>query len=153
MKKNKSGFTLIEIMVAIAIVGIMSAVVLVSMKSFGAKARSAKALAQLSSALPGMISCWGNNYVVKNPASGGAICKLPGMGGADIASYGNWPSLSGDFVNYSYTAQDVSSSSGWFFYAQSDSSHDNLRICCNDAMKSCKVIDLSDSCTGASPTS
>jgi prepilin-type N-terminal cleavage/methylation domain-containing protein len=39
--RNKKGFTLIEILVAIAIVGILASVVLVSMMSYRAKARSA----------------------------------------------------------------------------------------------------------------
>jgi prepilin-type N-terminal cleavage/methylation domain-containing protein len=151
MKKNKA-FTLIEIMVAIAIVGILAATVLVSMSSFAAKARSSKALAQLSSAIPGMVSCWGNGNVVKDTVSGDKICRLSGMGGADIASYGLWPSLTGDLANYSYTASSFASSSGWYFYAQSDASHDNVRICCNDIMKACKIILLSDTCNGVSPS-
>jgi len=149
-------FTLIEIMVVIAIIGILSALVLVSMKSYGAKARASKAMAQLSSAIPSMVSCWGNGNVVNSPGSD-AICAEPGMGGADIAGYGKWPSLgSGDLANYSYSSSfDISTpppSSGWYFFVTSGSSHDNLGICCNNTLSSCEIIGLKDTCNGNTPS-
>lgn len=140
--KNNKAFTLIEIMVAIAIVGILAAVVLVSMKSYGAKGRSTKALAQLSSAIPSMISCWGNAGTVNAPSSGGDICSL-------AASYGQWPATSGDLSSYSY-GSSVSSKSSWYISLTSGSSDDNKRICCNSTMNSCKSLDTAATACGAS---
>jgi prepilin-type N-terminal cleavage/methylation domain-containing protein len=151
--KNK-GFTLIEIMVAIAIVGITSAMVLVSMNSFGAKARSSKALAQLSSAIPSMVSCWGNSNDVKNPTSGGggAICKQKASdGGADITSYGYWPSWTGDLDDYGFNLSPgdtvLTSPSSWKISVHGD----QFELCCNAKMNSCGNIgaDLSGTHAGA----
>ncbi|MDP1845415.1 MAG: type II secretion system protein [Candidatus Moranbacteria bacterium] len=144
--KNKKGFTLVEIMVAIAIVGILAAVVLVSTKSYGVKARSTKATAQLSSALPSMISCIGNMGVAKvsNPSGGVNICT-------GVASYGNWPSI--DNYSYTSTAANISGTTSWFVTLDSTSAKDDVRICCNSAMSSCKIISpLSGAtCTATSP--
>jgi len=153
---KRDAFTLIEIMVAIAIVGILSAVVLVSMKTYGAKARSSKALAQLSSAMPSMVSCWGNGNDVGAPASGGAICQDSAATPNDIASYGTWPIAgSGDLTNYSYTST-LTSKSSWLIKL-SDSANDKKRVCCNSAMMNCKIQDKSGSdwnedCTATGPT-
>lgn len=138
-----TGFTLIEIMVAIGIVGILAAVVLVSMTSYRAKARSAKALAQLSSAVPGMVSCWGNSGTVNAPSSGGNICSL-------AASYGQWPQTAGDLSSYSY-AGSVSSKTSW--YVMLTSGTDDRRICCNSTMNNCKLLDTAAlTCNASSPS-
>ncbi|TSA45765.1 type II secretion system protein [bacterium] len=147
MKKNKAAFTLIEIMVAIAIVAILASVVLVSMKSYGAKGRSTKALAQLSSAIPPMISCWGNGGTITVPPNNSSrdICSL-------AASYGQWPATSGDLSSYSY-GSSVSSKSSWYISFTSGSSDDNKRICCNSTMNSCKVLDTAaTACDASNPS-
>jgi prepilin-type N-terminal cleavage/methylation domain-containing protein len=137
--KNKAGFTLMEILVAIAIVAILASVVLVSMAPMRAKARAAKAMAQLSSALPSMISCWGNGKIVKDPVdSGGAICQETGINGADIAGYGYYPDLSsGDLASYGYGRIDMTKGS-WHFGAES--STDDKAICCNMTLNSCAEV-------------
>lgn len=144
--KSKKGFTLVEIMVAMAIVGILAGLILVSTKSYGAKARSTKAMAQLSSALPSMISCIGNMGVAKisNPSSGVNICT-------GVASYGSWPSV--DNYSYTSTAANISGTTSWFVRLDSTAAKDDVRICCNSAMSSCKIISpLSGAtCTATSP--
>lgn len=140
---GRYGFTLVEIMVAIAIVAILASVVLVSMTSYRARARSAKALASLSSALPGMVSCWGNGGSVASPSSGGDICSLS-------SGYGKWPNLAGDLGSYSYGG-DVSDKNSWYVSAASDS--DNRKICCNSAMNNCKILDTAgSSCNATTPS-
>jgi len=144
---TKLGFTLIEIMVAIGIVGILAAVILVSLKSFGAKGRAAKALGQLSSVLPAMYSCWVNGGTVNSPSSGGDICNL-------ASSYGKWPSVGSgtDLSTYSYGGT-ITDKLNWSVYLDSSSSNDNVRVCCNSAMKSCKIIGSSGStCNATTPS-
>jgi len=152
----KKGFTLIEIMVAIGIIGILAAVVLVSMQSFAAKGRSAKALGQLSSAIPSMVSCWGNGGNVRDPArtGGNNICSLDPR---TNPSYGTWPVTStGDLANYSYNVphSGIGVKNSWTFSLDSNSTYDDVTICCNSAMNSCKIISPSNpgSCTSISPT-
>ncbi|MDD5490146.1 MAG: type II secretion system protein [Candidatus Moranbacteria bacterium] len=140
--KRKKGFSLIEIMVAIGIVAILAAVVLVSMQSIKAKGQSAKALGQLSSVIPSMVSCWGNGGGVRPPASGSDICSIGN-------NYGDWPQTTGDLSSYSFgnsTANNSNCPSGvtgncldksaWYFSLTSGTVN---RICCNSVMKSCKV--------------
>lgn len=155
--KNSKAFTLIEIMIAMAIVGILAAVTLVSLKSFGGKARSSKAQAQLSSAIPSMVSCWGNGYSVRGPSSNKICRDASVMPPVDKDSYGTWPSLSGDLSTYSYGISDVSTpppASGWYFSASSGATDDNIGICCNKTMGGCKIIALpvnNGTCNGSTP--
>jgi len=123
MKKTNFGFTLIEIMVAIAIVGILAAVVLVQFSSYGKKARASRALAQASSVMSAMYSCWGNGGDV---TSGTNICSLG-------SSYGTWPVLPS---GYSYSGNSITkaqSASPWAFSVTGESQ----TICCNSRMNSC----------------
>jgi len=143
IQNSRKAFTLIEILVAIAIVGILAVVVLVSMTASRSKARSAKALASLSSAIPSMVSCWGNGGIVSSPSSGGNICSL-------AASYGQWPQTAGDLSSYSY-AGSVSSKTSW--YVMLTSGTDDRRICCNSAMNNCKLLDTaSAACSATNPS-
>jgi len=128
MRRKDTGFSLIEIMVAIAIVAILASVVLVSMTAFRSKARSAKALAQVSSVIPSMISCWGNGGTVSAASGGANICSL-------AASFGQWPQTAGDLGSYSYGGT-ISGSTNWFVLLTSGTEN---RICCNSKMNSCKI--------------
>ena len=158
LKISKKAFTLIEILVAIAIVGILAAVVLVSMSSYGKKARASKALASLSSAIPNIISCLGNSGTVKDPSGGNNICSLDSK---TSHNYGVWPVVGGDLANYSYDSFAVGGSLGgiadiknWVFAMHSDDSHDNVKICCNSAMNSCKILSpASSTCSKTDPSS
>jgi prepilin-type N-terminal cleavage/methylation domain-containing protein len=147
MKKNKTGFTLMELLVVIAIIGILAAVVLVSMSGVSARARASKALAQLSSAIPNMVSCWGNGGKVNQPASAGGnqICDLS-------SGYGNWPSASGDY-QYSGDGSIACGMGGncidktqWWVNVKS--AGDNKMVCCNLAVNGCAstIKTASDTC-------
>ncbi|OGI25218.1 MAG: hypothetical protein A3J76_03480 [Candidatus Moranbacteria bacterium RBG_13_45_13] len=113
------------------------------MQSYGKKARSSRATAQLSGILPNMVSCWGN---------GGSISNPDGNGGENVCSigsgYGQWPGLTGALANYSYESTYLfTNDSNWFFIVRSDGSHDNVTICCNSTMNSCENIgDASAAC-------
>ena len=154
LKISKHGFTLIEILVAIAIVGILAAVVLVSMSSYGKRARSTKALAQISSVIPAMMSCWGNGGKVNSPVTTAGDSKLEG----DEAicnlsdSYGFWPRSGGDLKNYLYRTHlfKDDQNANKFHIVFFDYDYDESYICCNSAMNSCKVANYSegDPCGG-----
>ena len=132
MKKNNKAFTLIELLVVIAIIGILAAVVLVQMSSYGKKARASRALAQASSAMPSMVSCWGNGGDV---ASGTNICSI-GSG------YGVWPTLP---TGYGYSGNSITkaqSASPWFFSVTNTESAPT--VCCNSKMSSCGMPSTCD---------
>ena len=58
MKTNKKGFTLIEILITIAIIGILAAVILVTLNSAREKARDSSAIASARSAATAIQSCF-----------------------------------------------------------------------------------------------
>ena len=154
LKISSRGFTLIELLVAMAIIALLAAVVLVQFQGYAKGARASKALAQMSSAIPGMVSCWGNGKIVKAPSSSGAICKEAGVGGADVTSYGYWPNTSGDLTSYSYGINSLNDRTSWYFSLGSSS--DNKGICCNSTLKSCQIIGqpvTSSNCTAILPAS
>lgn len=101
--KNNKAFTLVEIMVAIAIVGILAGVVMVSISSYADRARSTAALQTASSVMPAAMKCvlegksispTGSSYA--KPTAGNSIC--------DGSSF-TWPALG------------TSSTSGWEYKA------------------------------------
>lgn len=122
--KKDNGFTLIELMVTIAIIAILAATVLVSMQNYAAKGRTSRAMAQASSAIPAMVSCWGNGGKVT--PSGTNICDIgPG--------YGTWPDMSS--INYSFKNVPIDKSASWSFTVESTKG--DPVICCNSGMNSC----------------
>lgn len=78
MKSNKRGFTLIELLVVIAIIGILAAIVLVSLRGATAKARDARiasAFSQLRTSVELFSADNNGAYNGSNPATLQTICQ------------------------------------------------------------------------------
>ncbi|MFA6193661.1 MAG: type II secretion system protein [Parcubacteria group bacterium] len=73
-KKYSKGFTLVELLVVIAIIGILAAVVLVSLSSQRAKANESSAVQSIKSGIPYAMDCVLRGVAVPVPAEGAAIC-------------------------------------------------------------------------------
>ncbi len=70
MKKMQKGFTLIELLVVIAIIGILSAVVLVSLNSARAKSRDARRLSDIRQIMTALELFYNDNSAYPNEATG-----------------------------------------------------------------------------------
>jgi prepilin-type N-terminal cleavage/methylation domain-containing protein len=90
-KKYSKGFTLVELLVVIAIIGILAAVVLVSLSAQRDKARRSSAEQTMKSIMPSAVGCLTEGGDVKAPtdtsAGGGNVCSLGSYTGIV------WPSL------------------------------------------------------------
>ena len=80
MQQRQSGFTLVEIMIAVIIIGILTAVALPSYTSYVTRARLAEAHGALASVQPKLEQYWANtrSYEDFDEAAEGAVSQMPG---------------------------------------------------------------------------
>jgi prepilin-type N-terminal cleavage/methylation domain-containing protein len=95
---GKKGFTLIELMIVIAIIGILASVVMVSSRGSVDKAKKASALTTASSVLPELVTCADDGGFAKStaaPGAGNPICCTDGACSAALNGHSvTWPALS-----------------------------------------------------------
>lgn len=145
-RKHKSnGFTLVELLLAMAIISIISGAVLISITSQRKKAHETKMLAELSGVAQPLLMCRTDGGTVASPdgtAGGGDICTVL----LEATKYGKWPSTSGStFGNY-FADADFNDGE-WHFYID-----DGIRrICCNSGSAKCHDLASLTACTNVLP--
>ena len=122
MKKNNKAFTLIELMVVIAIIGILAAVVLTSLSSQRDRARATAALQVAKSVMPLAMDCVMRGGKLNNNGSwgtgGGRLCN--------IGSNDPWPPMNTRSTSGWYWWGAWGSGNNAYYYAYHPDSHAHL---------------------------
>ncbi len=136
------GFSLVELMLVVAVIGILAGIVTVSLSGQRNRANDTKILAELSATIQPMLTCWSDGESVWFPSHNGSadIC----IGGNP--EYGQWPVMDSNYLyadgllsGNTYTgADDVD----WSFWIEGSTG----RICCNRKYKQCVKIPTADNC-------
>ena len=144
LKKNVSGFTLVELMTVMAIIAILATSIIVSLSAHKKRAAGAKALAEMSAVIQDVYLCISDDGAVVSPDidGGEAICNI---GGGLDSNYGSWPSLSGALVGYSYDSGSNFLNNPWRYSITN--SADSVSVCCNSTSGRCQKFEPKQNCT------
>jgi len=101
-RKNRKGFTLVELLLVMAIIGILAGIIMIGMSSSRKRSKVTAALETANSVKSELAHCYLNNATVDNwgnaSTGGGTIC--PGAG--------DWPDLSKTKCTYGgYTSTHI----------------------------------------------
>jgi prepilin-type N-terminal cleavage/methylation domain-containing protein len=146
--KNKTkGFTLVEMLFAIAILVVLSGAVLVSISSQRDKARVNRMFSEVSAVIPAIYMCIADGGTVHQPTlvGGNDLCEIEG---SLAPSYGKWPVKLDSFSDY--VSSDSANFNNDFWYVILDMPGIS-RVCCNKNMASCEILNPADSCSATAP--
>ncbi|KKQ52206.1 MAG: Type iv secretion system prepilin [Parcubacteria group bacterium GW2011_GWD2_38_11] len=156
-KENKitfqKAFTLIELLIVIAIIGILSSVVLVSSRSGVDKAKTASAITTMSSLLPELVTCADDNgkairaaVPTGNSTTGTYVCCISTSSDACVPNtpaaghFVRWPDINTK-TGYTYQAPTNTLSAGtYIFTATKGASPDLSTITCSYATNECTEV-------------
>jgi prepilin-type N-terminal cleavage/methylation domain-containing protein len=126
--QEKKGFTLVELLIVIAIIGILASVVTVSSQGGIVKSKKASAITTLSSVLPELVTCQDDNGTINLYNVASKICN-------EASHSVLWPDISKS--GYTVTAGAVNNAgiSTYTFTAKNAAGTDT--ITCSYAKNSC----------------
>ncbi len=137
---RKQGFTLVELLIVIAVIGILSSVVLVSSGGSIEKSKRASALTTAASVLPELVACQDDGGVAKStaPAAGNPICCTTTACTAAFAGHTNatWPDIAAK-TGWIYTAPSGTLALGTYSYGLTKPGQIPVTITCNYATNDC----------------
>jgi prepilin-type N-terminal cleavage/methylation domain-containing protein len=140
-KKNKQGFTLIELMTVMAIIAILATAIIMSLSSHKKRAEGSKALTELSAVMQNIYLCIADEGLVSTPSSNGTICTISGV--ADL-NYGTWPSMTVNLAGYTYGVSNFAVQP-WVYSVTKVS--DAVTVCCNSTSGRCQKFNVVHACT------
>lgn len=124
---NKKAFTLIELLIIIAIIGILMSAILISISQTRKNARISSVKTSISSVLTAIVACKDGSGVIANPVANNNICNPVSAGLANA----KWPTLPS---GYNYASGIYDSTDCNFTISNSDTTD----LICSCVSQSCK---------------
>lgn len=135
-KKQKKGFTLVELLIVIAIIGILAGVVFVSTGTSVQKAKRAAALATTSSVLQEIVACQDDGFGLNAYNTSNSICN-------DASHTEKWPDISTSGWTITAAAQAAPIPDTYNFVVNSPGIYPNIKCklessaCCDVGSINC----------------